>query len=78
MIDVKNKKCEYNGCEKQPNYNFKGETKGKYCVKHKDLGMIDIKHILCEFNDCNIRPSFNFKNEKKYRFCNKHKLENNL
>ncbi len=48
MVDVKNKRCEFNGCNKRPSYNFidgtaRGVTNCKYCNEHKEEGMINLK-----------------------------------
>ncbi len=47
-------KCKQEGCNTQPVYNFKNETRGLYCFKHKIEGMIDIKSPRCQYKDCNI------------------------
>lgn len=47
--------CHVADCDTQPNYNFETEKCGKYCDKHKLIGMIDVhnrrrlcKTLLCE------------------------------
>ena len=47
MVDVKNKKCLENNCNKQPNYNLQNEKYGIYCKEHKKENMIDIKNKKC-------------------------------
>ena len=49
MVDVKHKKCLYEGCQTRPGYNLKGESKGLYCKEHKLDGMIDILSKRCIF-----------------------------
>ncbi len=75
MEDIKNKKCEKEGCKTRPSYNYKGERIGKYCKEHKLDGMIDIKANKCEKEECQIQPTYNYKGEKKGRFCFDHKLD---
>jgi hypothetical protein len=42
MIDIKNSKCLFENCIKQPYFNFEGETNGIYCGDHKKPNMIDV------------------------------------
>ena len=42
MINVKDRKCEYNECKTIPNYNYVGKTRSRFCKLHKLDGMIDI------------------------------------
>ena len=67
-------KCEFDGCEKIPNYNFKGETKARFCASHKEDGMLDIKHKMCEFDGCETRANFGLPGNKATR-CKTHVLE---
>ena len=66
--------CEYNGCNKNPTYNVKGEKKRRFCCIHKSDDMINIKDHFCKYNDCKIRPNFNYDNESYPIYCNIHKL----
>ena len=75
MEDLIHKKCEKEGCETIPIYNYKGEKKGRFCKEHKLEGMINIKDNKCEKEECEIQGIFNYKGEKKGRFCNDHKLD---
>ena len=74
MIDVKNKKCVFENCNKQPNYNVIGE-KAIYCGEHKLDNMIDVNNKKCLFENCNKRPNYNVIGEKAI-YCGKHKLNN--
>ena len=49
MIDIKNKKCKFEGCDTQPTYAKPGEKIAKYCASHKEPGMIDIKNKKCKY-----------------------------
>ena len=71
MIDVKNKRCEFDGCDVQPTYDISG-GKGRFCNEHKEPGMIDVKHKRCEFDGCDVQPVYDISGGKG-RFCNEHK-----
>ena len=47
MVDVKNKKCIHNGCQKQPFFNKENEKNALYCSLHKLEGMVDILSKTC-------------------------------
>jgi hypothetical protein len=49
MVDVKNKRCVWDGCDKQPAFDVPG-GKGMYCVKHKTADMVDVKNKQCAFD----------------------------
>jgi hypothetical protein len=74
MVDIKNKKCQQESCNKIPAYNFQGQTRALYCVTHKLPDMVDIKHKKCQQEGCNKRPSYNFQGQSKALYCNAHKL----
>jgi hypothetical protein len=74
MVDIKNKKCEYENCNIQPNYNYINETKARFCNRHKLLGMIDVKNKTCNFKQCNTIANYNYKGLKPI-FCARHKLD---
>jgi len=67
--------CIHEGCKIQPVYNYKGETKRLYCLKHKLEGMVNIASQKCIHNGCNIRPVFNKECLTNALYCFKHKLE---
>jgi len=74
MVDVKNKKCEFEGCESQPSFANRGEKRGRFCKEHKAPGMVDVKSKQCEFEGCeSVTPAFANRGEKRGRFCVKHK-----
>lgn len=75
MINVMDKKCQFDGCNKIPNFNIDGKTLGIFCVIHKKLGMVDVKNRKCDFHECNIRTYYGFIGEQSSR-CAKHKVEN--
>ena len=63
-IDVKNKKCNFESCNKTPNYNYANELNAIYCKTHSLENMIDINHKRCNYNECSKIPSFNYECEK--------------
>ena len=65
--------CAFDGCDKQPTFNTKGERKPLFCGEHKTSRMVDVKHPTCAFDGCDTRPSFNTKGERKGLFCTEHK-----
>jgi hypothetical protein len=71
MINVKNKRCNFIGCTKQPIFDVEGGM-GKFCAKHKEIGMVDIRHNRCEFQGCKTRPTFDVEGGMG-KFCAKHK-----
>jgi len=70
----KRPECEHPLCQKRPSYNTNGETKARFCSKHKHDGMIDVLHKRCETKGCQKQPTFNMDGETKPRFCSEHKL----
>ena len=72
MIDIKNKRCIHEGCNKlNPNFDIVG-GKGRFCVLHKTAEMMDVKHNQCHHKECNTRPVFDIEGGKG-RFCIIHK-----
>jgi len=61
-------KCKYDGCNKNPSFNFKGIFQGLFCSSHKLERMVNIKDKYCLKDDCSKRASFNFKGEPKAVF----------
>jgi hypothetical protein len=51
MVDIKNKKCEYEGCELIPGFGIKGGNR-QFCCKHKKDNMINLAMKQCENNTC--------------------------
>jgi len=70
------KTCENKGCTKKPNFNVRGETKGRFCKKHKtDDNMVDVINKTCENPDCTTQPNYNVIGQTKGRFCFDHKTD---
>ena len=75
MINVKSKKCIYEGCNTQPSFNMEGETNALYCAIHKKEKMIDIKSKKCIYDGCKTIPVFNVEGEINALYCAIHKKE---
>ena len=58
-------------CGKRANFNVRGQTKGRFCAKHKTPEMVDVVSKKCEL--CEKLPSFNVRGETTSRFCATHK-----
>jgi hypothetical protein len=70
------KKCQNDGCQKNPCYNNIGDNRGIYCKTHKLKEMIDVVHRTCFISSCSTRPSYNNINEISGKFCKEHKMDN--
>jgi hypothetical protein len=73
MVNVKTKKCEYEGCDSVPSFNIKGSKKCRFCSAHKTVEMVNVKDKRCEYEGCGCIPTFNIKDSKNGRFCAEHK-----
>jgi hypothetical protein len=89
MINVKNiicnssksiikykQKCEFDGCQIYPTYNFFGQKHGKFCTTHKELNMVNVVSKICKIAGCKKQPVYNFSSEKRGCFCTIHKESN--
>ena len=68
--------CCEDGCNKQPNFNDKGQTRPLYCGDHKKDNMIDVKNKRCCEDGCNKQPAFNDKGQTRPLYCGDHKKDN--
>jgi hypothetical protein len=68
------KKCQHEGCNIRPIYNYEGQSKGLYCVSHKLPDMVDIKSKRCHHEGCNKQPVYNYEGQSKALYCATHKL----
>ena len=73
MINVKNRKCHHNGCNKQPTYNIKSSKVAKFCSEHKELYMVNVISKTCQYEKCVKIPNYNKKGSKVAKFCLEHK-----
>jgi hypothetical protein len=75
MINIISKRCIYEGCKTQSNFNFEGQQTGLYCGEHKLDRMMNIKAKRCEFDGCKTQPNFNFEGQPNGLYCNQHKKD---
>ena len=68
------KTCESEGCGTRASFNKEGETKGRFCVLHKEPGMINVIDKTCESNGCGTRPTYGIPGYKTSR-CYKHRIK---
>ncbi len=66
--------CTFEGCKTSARFNHLGETKGRFCSKHKEPGMIDIVHPHCKIEGCTTLASFNISGQSRGEYCSQHKL----
>ena len=43
MVDVANRRCAQQGCQKAPLFNFPGQLRRLYCADHKAEGMVNLR-----------------------------------
>jgi len=73
-IDVTNKKCKVDTCNKYPGFGKPGK-KALYCAYHgKELGCIDVVSKLCRSIKCTKHPSYGEENGTP-EYCAKHGRE---
>jgi hypothetical protein len=60
MVNVKDKTCEEDGCEKIPNYNIHGEKRARFCAEHRYQDMINVKSKKCEEGECEKQQPITF------------------
>ena len=74
------KKCNVDGCNTVPSFNFITKKIPLFCKKHKQENMINVyRHYRnthsdsCKYSGCEIVAHYNFVSDKVPRFCVKHK-----
>jgi hypothetical protein len=72
MKDVVSKLCEEPDCPKHPAFNFIGESRPRFCNKHKKPNMINVVSKRCAYSGCGKIPNFNFVGQRA-KFCATHK-----
>jgi hypothetical protein len=70
MINLISKRCEIDGCHKQPTFGFKGRQPSR-CKSHTEKGMINQVCKRCEIDGCDIIPCYGFKGQQPSR-CKSH------
>jgi EsV-1-7 cysteine-rich motif len=74
MVDVKNKKCEYNDCRKRASFGYKNDQVPLFCREHIGSGMVNVVSKRCEAIGCETTPIFGFEKDNHVRFCAQHKV----
>ena len=69
MVDVKNRKCRTEGCDKWPLYGVAGTKFAEYCVQHAADRMVDVKSRKCRTVGCDKWPSYGVKGKKTAEYC---------
>lgn len=69
------RKCVQPGCNTEPHYNMKGQSRRLYCSPHKKPGMVKLSGRKCLHITCRLEPSFNFKGVVGGLYCRTHKLD---
>lgn len=71
MIDVVNKRCKQDGCDKlNPVFGIKGHS-GEFCGKHRHPNMVNVTSKQCEQVECNKLPIFGIPGDSA-KFCSSH------
>ena len=73
MTDVKNRKCDVDGCNIQLYYNLPG-LNPSHCKKHALPAMIDVRSKICKSEGCNTHASYNLPGLKAI-YCKEHALK---
>jgi hypothetical protein len=58
MINIKSKKCQHLGCDKQPSFSINRDTNATHCKTHASNKMINVLHIRCAVLECQKHPNF--------------------
>ena len=66
--------CNHEACEKQANFNLKGEKYGILCGTHKADGMLNVRAKTCLNAECPKIPTYNTKDNTTPIYCGDHKL----
>ena len=59
----------------RPVFNLPGQTKGLYCVAHKNDVMVNVRAKKCMYFNCNTRPYYNYIHNKGPLYCVTHKKD---
>lgn len=72
MVNVRSKRCRYDGCIKWPVFNKKGERSGLYCNSHKQPDMVNVIDECCQADGCIKQASFGTEGQSTRQFCASH------
>jgi hypothetical protein len=71
MINIKGKRCDFEGCGVLASFGIKG-SKNKFCAAHKNKDMLSISNKVCGKDGCNLLPLFGNAGQAP-EFCHSHK-----
>lgn len=71
MIDIKHKKCNFEGCLIRPSFGLEGGY-AEFCSQHANRNMIDIVNKKCNWKLCSTHPVFNYIGQSTGKYCKKH------
>lgn len=71
MINIKSKRCEFEGCDLLASFSIKGSPR-KFCSAHKSKDMMSDCKKLCANDGCILEPTFGFVGQKA-KYCASHK-----
>ena len=75
MINVKSRKCSFEGCNIQPTFGYQG-SRPKFCKHHKLPDMVDVLNRKCQYQGCHTQPNFNYPGYSKGIRCARHRMPN--
>ena len=75
MIDIKSKKCEFEGCDTQCTYGRPGHQKS-HCFQHREKGMIRRSNAKCKSEKCREMAIWGINWTPSH--CEMHRTENEL
>lgn len=74
MVNLINKRCEEDGCDKVSTMFDFPDGRGRYCSEHKKDGMINLKHVNCNENGCKKTVAYDLPGGKG-KYCAEHKKD---
>lgn len=73
-FDLINKKCQKEGCIKQPSMGIPSTKTGLFCSEHAPDGFINVVDKRCDEPGCDIKPTC-AKSGSKLKYCKRHAPE---
>ena len=74
-MDVRSRRCSYDSCTKQSNFNVEGSTTAVYCKAHAEEGMVNVCARRCLYDSCMKRPTLNYEGSTTAALCKEHAEE---
>lgn len=65
MINVVDRKCEDEACNKRPTFGEPGQKRARYCAEHSSEGMVDVVNKKCTFDGCVKHPFYGMPGSNK-------------